>query len=188
MTDKQKAFVQEYLVDLNATQAAIRAGYSADTANEQGSQNLAKLSVEIKAAMDERAQRTEITQDRVLKELARIGFADIRKVVQWGEERTVFTPSEDLEEDDAATVSSVKSKTKTFTSKDGEHEVTVEIEMKMHDKLSALEKIGKHLGMFTDKVEHSGNISNLTDEERAVRAAALLERAREERARQSAGE
>lgn len=84
-TAKQRAFVREYLIDLNATQAAIRAGYSASTANEQGSRLLANVSVKgvIEAAMDLRAERTDITADRVLRELAKIGFADIRKTIKW---------------------------------------------------------------------------------------------------------
>lgn len=69
LTPKQQRFVEEYLIDLNATQAAIRAGYSAKTARQIGEQNLSKLDVAkaIKAAMAARSQRTEVTQDYVLK-------------------------------------------------------------------------------------------------------------------------
>ncbi|WP_213469940.1 terminase small subunit, partial [Paenibacillus dendritiformis] len=79
LTAKQKAFVQEYLIDLNATQAAIRAGYSAKTARKIGQENLTKPDIQkaIQEAMDARAKRTEITADRVLQELAKIGFANI---------------------------------------------------------------------------------------------------------------
>ena len=83
MTKKQKQFVEEYLIDLNATQAAIRAGYKPDSAYAVGSENLRKP--EIKAAIDramaERSKRTGINQDRILMELARIGFAKITDVV-----------------------------------------------------------------------------------------------------------
>ena len=79
MTKKQKRFIEEYLIDLNATQAAIRAGYRPDNAYSIGSENLRKP--EIKAAVDkamaERSKRTGINQDRILMELARIGFAKI---------------------------------------------------------------------------------------------------------------
>ena len=77
LTDKQKRFVEEYLVDLNATQAAIRAGYSAKNADKIGHELLGKTRVSeaIHAAMDERSVRTGITQDRVLQELAAIGFS-----------------------------------------------------------------------------------------------------------------
>ena len=78
LTDKQRTFVEEYLVDLNATQAAIRAGYSEKTAKDIGCQNLAKLYIQdaIALAMDERSERTEITSDNVLKEIAKIGFSE----------------------------------------------------------------------------------------------------------------
>lgn len=83
MTDKQKKFIDEYLVDLNATQAAIRAGYSPKTANEQGAQNLVKLSIPIAQAMAEQSKRTGINADRVLRELARMGFADSEQITEW---------------------------------------------------------------------------------------------------------
>ena len=84
LTPKQKAFVSEYLIDLNATQAAIRAGYSPKTANEQGARLLANVSIAqtIQKAMQDREQRTEITQDRVLQEYARLAFYDPRKLFQ----------------------------------------------------------------------------------------------------------
>ena len=82
MTPKQEQFVREYLIDLNAAQAAIRAGYSVNTARAIGAENLTKPDIQdaIAAAQIERARRTEITSDRVLKELGRIGFADIRRL------------------------------------------------------------------------------------------------------------
>jgi len=79
LTEKQKSFVSEYLIDLNATQAAVRAGFSKNNADKIGSQLLGKTSVsqEIQKAMQNRSYRTEITQDKVIKALASIGFADI---------------------------------------------------------------------------------------------------------------
>ena len=79
MTEKQKAFCHEYLVDLNGTQAAIRAGYSEKAAKEIASENLTKANIKcvINALMKEREKRTEVTQDRVLLELAKIAFADL---------------------------------------------------------------------------------------------------------------
>ncbi|WP_082017872.1 terminase small subunit [Leisingera sp. ANG-Vp] len=86
LTAKQERFVAEYLIDLNATQAAIRAGYSAKTAHSVGHENLRKpeIAKAIQEAQAKRSEKTGITQERVLQELARIGFADIRKVVAWG--------------------------------------------------------------------------------------------------------
>src|SRR2546428_632551 len=76
---RQARFVEEYLKDLNGTQAAIRAGYSAKTANEQAAQNLAKLSIQqaVAAAMAARSARTRVSQDRVLNELARMAFIGV---------------------------------------------------------------------------------------------------------------
>lgn len=76
LTPKQKKFIDEYLIDLNATQAAIRAGYSAKTANRIATENLSKpvIQEELQKAMQRRAKRTEITADRVLKELAAIAL------------------------------------------------------------------------------------------------------------------
>lgn len=79
LTEKQKRFCDEYLIDLNATQAAIRAGYSARTANEQGARLLANVSVQeyIARKMAERSRRTGVNQDRVVLELAKIAFVKI---------------------------------------------------------------------------------------------------------------
>lgn len=155
LSPKQQRFVEEYLIDLNATQSAIRAGYSKKTAGSVGGENLQKpeIAAAIRSAQLERAGRTGITQDRVLKELARIGFADIRHLFTWNEERAAYVPSRDLTEDQAAVVSAVKARTRRFTNDSGETETTIELELKTYDKLSALEKIGKHLGMFTERVD-----------------------------------
>lgn len=143
---KQQRFVEEYLIDLNATQAAIRAGYSVKTANEQGCQNLAKLSIQeaIAKAMAERSKRTGINQDRVIQELARIAFVNPQNVIN-AEDGSI---REDAVEDDLACIQSVKVKT-VFS----ERSQSEEREVKLNDKLKALELLGKHLGMFTDKLE-----------------------------------
>lgn len=82
LTDKQARFCEEYLIDLNATQAAIRAGYSEKTANEQGARLLANVSVQEKIAelKAERSKRTEITQDSVIQELAAVARAEVKGV------------------------------------------------------------------------------------------------------------
>ncbi|WP_028456532.1 terminase small subunit [Chitinilyticum litopenaei] len=144
LTPKQAAFVAEYLKDLNATQAAIRAGYSEKTANEQGSRLLANVGVgkAIKEAMKKREERTEITQDRVLNELAKIAFGDARDVMSWGPDGLKLKPSDELTADQAALVSEVS---ETLTAAGGS------MKLKTNDKLKALELIGRHLAMFTDK-------------------------------------
>lgn len=157
LNDKQRRFVDEYLIDLNATQAAIRAGYSEKTAGQQAFDLLKKPEIQesISLAMKAREERTEITQDRVLRELAKIGFADIRKAVKWGAELPVINPetgevliangvvlvsSEQLDDDTAAAVSEIS-------------QTAQGVKIKMHDKKSALVDIGKHLGMFVDRVD-----------------------------------
>ena len=154
MTPKQALFIQEYLIDLNATQAAIRAGYSKKTAKQIGQENLTKPDVKkaIDEAISERWKRTEITQDRVLKELARIAFADPRNVFEWGPGGVTLRDSASLSDDDAAAVAEVS---QTITDSGGS------TKGKMYDKQRALELLGRHLGMFTDKVQmdHSGSVS-----------------------------
>lgn len=149
LTPKQEAFVQEYLVDLNATQAAIRAGYSKRTAYRTGADNLKKpqIATAIAKAKVERAKRVEITADRVLEELARIGFANVRDLFEWDEESATFIPSRDLTEEQAAAVASVKAETTRYTRDDGTTETKIKLELKTHDKLGALREIGKHLGI-----------------------------------------
>jgi phage terminase small subunit len=149
LTPKQARFVAEYLIDLNATQAAIRAGYSEKTAHVIGPENLGKpiIAAAITEAQDKRAGRTEITQDRVMAELAKLGFYDIRKAVRWGavpegrdehgnaEWPVEMVPSEDLDDETAAAITEV-----SLTAQG--------VKIKMVDKLAALEKLGRHLGMF----------------------------------------
>lgn len=146
LTDRQAAFVAEYLVDLNATQAAIRAGYSDRTAYSVGQRLLKNVEVQ-KAVADAKAkriQRVEITADRVVAELARIAFADPRDLMEWGPDGVKFKASIDLTEEQAASVAEV-SETAT---KDGGV-----LRLKKHDKVKALELLGRHMGMFKDKVE-----------------------------------
>ena len=149
LTKKQKIFVDESLIALNATQAAIRAGYSPDTAGSIGSENLKKpeIRARIEKAMAERSKRTGINQDRIIMELAKIALLNPKGLVNFDE----ATIKEDATDEDVAAVASVK--VKRFPTKDGEG---VEREVKMYDKTKALELLGRHLGMFKDKVEVSG--------------------------------
>lgn len=153
LTEKQKRFVEEYLIDLNATQAAIRAGYSTNTAKDIGCENLAKPN--IRACIDkeiaERSKRTGINQDRVIRELARLAFVNANDVIDMEE----ATLKDGATEDDTAAIASVK--VKTIPTKEGEG---IEREIKLTDKLKALELLGKHLGMFKDKVEIDATVKS----------------------------
>lgn len=146
MTKKQKLFCDEYLIDLNATQAAIRAGYSPDTAYSIGQENLKKpeIRAHIDKAMAERSKRTGINADRILIELAKIALLNPANVVNLDE----ATVRDDALPEDLAAVASIK--VKRFPAKDGEG---IEREIKFYDKSKALELAGKHLGMFRDKVD-----------------------------------
>jgi phage terminase small subunit len=145
LTAKQQAFVDEYLVDLNATQAAIRAGYSVKNAGKIGPELLGKTRIKaaIDKAMAERSRRTGINQDRVLRELAKVAFVNASDVINMDE----ATIRGDANREDTAAIASVK--VKTIPGEDGD---ITEREVKIYDKLKALELLGKHLGMFTDKV------------------------------------
>ena len=155
LTDKQKRFIEEYLVDLNATQAAIRAGYSAKTADVQGAQNLVKLKVFIQEAQNKRSERIQISQDEVIRRL--LENADIAS----GKKPTTITiPS--------------KNENGEVIGNDVAHFV---YEPSAVNK--ALEMLGKHLGMFTQKVEMSGSVVNqninMTKDEFTEIAKQLLE-------------
>ena len=146
-TPKQKRFVEEYLIDLNATQAAIRAGYSPETAKDIGCQNLAKLNISaaIAKAMAERSKRTGVNQDRIVLELAKIAFVNPADV-------DISNP-ETATADDAAAIQSVK--VKRFSTKDGGG---TEREIRFHDKIRALELLGRHVGMWNDKLNVNVNL------------------------------
>ncbi len=160
LNDRQRLFVLEYLVDRNATQAAIRAGYSEKTAKQIGSRLLTNVDVaaEIQKLGAKKAAKLEITQERVLQELAAIGFArvtDYLAVRTEPEEKLGIHPitgevtmlpagwfqyvkiidTADLPEDKLAAVAGIKQ------GRNG-------IELKLHDKPRALEMLGKHLGLF----------------------------------------
>lgn len=203
MNAKQAQFVREYLIDLNATQAAKRAGYSDATAYSQGQRLLkdAEVAAELEKAMSKRADRTDITADRVLEELWAIATADPNELIQfrrgacpdcWGEPDG--EPDVEMEEqahggalmrvrqDEPPPHDHTQEPRPDCPACGGEGQgrafvadtrklsgaarklyagVKISrsgIEVKMHDKAAALVNVGRHLGMFTDKVEHSGAV------------------------------
>lgn len=152
LTDKQKAFVNEYLIDLNATQAAIRAGYSAKNADKIGSQLLGKsrVSAEIQNKMAKREKRTEITQDRVLKELATIGFFQITDFMKVEKGRLVIKDTSDVELENIPAISGIKA-------------TQFGLDVRFHDKVKALELIGEHLGMWTGNNGNADSLARLDE-------------------------
>lgn len=145
LTEKQQRFVDEYMIDLNATQAAIRAGYSAKTADVQGSRMLGNVKVQnaISGVMAERSKRIGVNQDMVVRELARIAFIKMTDVVD-NQGRIKSTATDD----DLACIESMK-----YKSSESDTGSMVEREVKMASKLKALELLGKHLGMWNDKLD-----------------------------------
>ena len=161
-TAKQHAFIEEYLVDLNATQAAIRAGYSERTAKEIGCENLSKPHIQkaIRVAVDERSQRTEITVDRVLTELAKIGFSDIRVIYTDSDKLHSIT---DLPDNVAAAVQSVEAVIRPTgeTDDEGNRKIERVYKVRLADKLKGLEVLCKHLGMFDHNRKTSQGVFNI---------------------------
>lgn len=161
LTAKQQRFVAEYLIDLNATQAAIRAGYSEKTAAEQASRLLTNVKVgeAIQAAMKARSERTEINADWVLKRLARDATADLADLYT---ENGTLKP---VHEWPIAWRTGLVAGIETVQERDGEDAegkpvyATVR-KVKLLDRTKLVELIGKHVevGAFKEKVEHSGEI------------------------------
>ena len=152
MTPKQKRFCEEYLIDLNATQAAIRAGYSERTAYSIAQENLKKPEIQeyIDKLVKEREKRTEITQDRVLKELAKLAFVDPRKFY---DSEGKLIPVHDLDDDSAAALAGFEV---IITNAENEKGLVVTKKIKIADKKAALDSIARHLGMFINKTEITG--------------------------------
>jgi len=151
LTKKQRTFVQEYLIDLNATQAAIRAGYSTASARQIADENMSKPDIKnaIEKALAERSKRTGVNADRIVQELAKLAFINPTDVINMDE----ATVKGDANRDDTAAISSVK--VKTIPTEDGN---ITEREVLTYDKIKALELLGKHIGMFTDKFRIEGAI------------------------------
>jgi len=145
MTPKQQRFCEEYLVDLNATQAALRAGYSRASAYAIGSENLKKpeVAAEIARLRDAQAERTAIKADRVLEELARIAFGSPAAFFH-GDGRL-----KSITEMDESVVATIAQFEATSVKGDGDFPATI-TKVKSWDKLRALELLGKHLGMWRE--------------------------------------
>ena len=153
ITDKQRAFVDEYLIDLNATRA-YKAVYKSCKKDEAARVNSSRLLTNANVAaylaqrQQELQQRTEITQDKVVQELAAIAFADIADYVQvkdhGGLPMVEITPTGDIPVSKRAAIASIKQ------GNNG-------IEVKLHNNLDALDMLGRHLGMVKDKAEEDQN-------------------------------
>lgn len=145
LSEQRQRFVDEYLIDLNGTQAAIRAGYSVKTAQEQASRLLSNVMVQeaISKKMAERSKRTGVNQDRVVLELAKIAFVRMTDVVD-----SNGRIRDGASDDDLSCIESIK-----YKESDNGFGGSVEREVKIASKMKALELLGKHLGMWNDKLD-----------------------------------
>jgi len=148
LTPKQDRFVQEYLIDLNATQAAIRAGYSKKTAKEIGFENLTKphIAAVIADHQGKQLDRTELSARRVLEELGNIGLSDVRQVF---DEHGQIRPPKDWPDAFAAAVSSVEvvERPTNLKNEDGTPKVELTYKVKLWSKTAAVETLARHFGL-----------------------------------------
>lgn len=149
---KQDLFPDEFLKDLNAKQAVIRCGFQTENPGQVGHYllSLPHICSKIQEALDARSKRTAITKDRVLQEMARVAFADQASFATWGGGKVTLKDSSDLSPDDTVCVKKITEKT------DNKGAKTLEIEL--HDKMKALEMLGRHLVLFTDKLDVNANV------------------------------
>lgn len=155
LTDKRQRFVLEYLIDFNATRAAKDSGYSAKTAYSQGQRLLKDVEIQraLQIAIAARSERTEVTADEVVKELAYILRGRITDVLDWNESGINLKPSDDLSDAALAGISEVKE----LMGADG----MSTIQVKRYDKIRAAELLGKHLGMFVEKADITLHLESL---------------------------
>ena len=159
----RRRFVNEYLKDLNATQAAVRAGYSERSAYTQGPRLLSDPAVKaaIDAAIERRNKRLELSQDKVVRELVKIGMADIKDYLSYRTAKTMVDMTDDGEPviDYAPVIDLVPSEDVDGTLI---QEVSISqrgvFSFKLADKMKALELLARHLGMLNDRVQLAGNV------------------------------
>lgn len=150
--EQQNLFALEYIKDFNATKAAIRAGYSEKTAGSQAHDLLKKPDIQarVNKHIGDRIQRTQITTDMVIEELSHIAFARTTDAVYVKDGTVRIKETSEISERSHAALESIKE----TVGKDGSSSISV----KFHNKEKALELLGKHLGMFEDRLEISGNV------------------------------
>ena len=160
LTPKRAAFVREYLIDLNASAAARRAGYSARTSDRTGYDLLRnpEIAQAVQEAQEERAQSTGVTAERVVNELAKLAFANLGDYFQMASGEDPYIDLSNVTRDQLAALTEIQ--VDDYTDGRGEDARDVRrVKIKMADKKAALELLGKHLGMFTERVEHSGGMT-----------------------------
>lgn len=152
LNEQQERFCREYVISLNATKAAENAGYSAKTANEQGSRLLANASVtaRIQELLKPRMKRYDITAERVLEELATLAYSDITDFTRFNESGVTMKDSDTLPKRSRRAIAEVSQVMNEYGGT---------VKFRLHDKKGALDSLGRYLKLFTDKVEHSGKVT-----------------------------
>lgn len=172
-TPRRQRFRDEYLVDCNASQAAIRAGFYPRTAGRRGYELMQRpeMQAAIAEKMQAKAEQCDLTAERVLKELMALAFGTMRDVAEWDDTGVNLRVSAELSPEAAAMVSEISQ----TASESG-----VNVRVKLHPKVQALEMLGRHLTLFVNRTELTGKdggaveIANLSDDEIKRRFAALL--------------
>jgi len=155
LTPKQSLFCIEYMIDLNATQAAIRAGYSEKTAQMIGSENLSKpiIMQHLAHLLTKREQRAEKSADDVIKELECVGFSRLGDIIEWNQSGMAFLKDSDSVSDDAmAAIESVQV-TEEQSGDDKNDRMVLKTKVKLHSKMAALTQLAKHHGLVQDKID-----------------------------------
>lgn len=155
LTPKQRRFVEEYLIDLNGTQAAIRAGYSVDSAQQIASENLCKPLV-AQAIADRRAElstKAGLSTQRVLDELQKLAFANMQDFMRFTADGEPYVDVSMLTREQAAALQEFTVEDYTDGRGDDAREVK-RVKIKLADKRAALVDLGRHLGIFADITKH----------------------------------
>lgn len=157
LTAKQQRFVAEYLVDLNATEAAKRCGYSAKTAKSQGSRLLtnADIAQAVADGKDRQLAAADLSAARVLEELRRLAFLDIADLF---DERDNLKSIHEIPPAARAAIAGIEVVRANLNPSDGKRDDDYIHKVKLIQKTSALEMLAKHFALLTEKVEHSGGI------------------------------
>lgn len=154
ISPRQAAFVSEYLVDLNATQAAIRAGYNPNSAAEQSCALLNKLKYHIERGKAQRLSRVEFTQDQVLQEMSLLANSSVDHYYVDDEGQVKVVPG--APDGAMRAIQSIKRRCTVRMDKNEVLTKTYDVEIKLWDKPQPLKLMGRHVGLFPDKVEVTG--------------------------------
>jgi phage terminase small subunit len=158
LNPKQQRFVAEYLVDLNATQAAIRAGYSAKTAEQQGPRLLGNVEIAtaVAAGKSRQLETADLSAARVLEELRRLAFSNVLDLF---DEHGNLRPIHTLTREQAACIASLEVIKKNAEAGDGKIDTVHKV--KVWDKTRVLEMCAKHFALLTDVVKLTDDATNI---------------------------